>query len=633
MRVNASEDRPVQQGEAAFAGGVTAEIGADGQLLVTRAGEILLRGSAPTCVGWRGDETRAASVDIRSHADAVVIEAVAPGCDQIELSIDLASGRHWYGMGELLQQRWPLEEVALQRSPFLTWDNGISGVANVLEPVWFAATGVALWVAPGDPDVSTVSLNQPPDGATVPTWEPALSVHAPADERPFAVDAVGGDGLLTLRFVGDRLRVTLLVGGNVRDAHRGFVARAGKPASPPPTGSLTLPIWTTWARFKEAIDEEACLRFADEIQAAGFPIGTLEIDDKWQVEYGELAFDRQRFPDPRRMIDDIHSRGIQVNAWIVPFIDPKATVAQEAVAEGYVVRRPSGEPHIVTWWHDPAHLIDISDPRAEAWFADRLERLQRETGLDGFKFDAGEACYLPADAVTTGDLAPNDYSHKYAEFVSRRFPGSDVRTAWRNQRGTFLLREWDKHSEWGLGNGLQSVLTQALTFGLIGYPFVLPDMIGGNEYGGQHADDELLVRWAQVNALLPQMQFSVAPWERGQDVTRLTRDAAELHIGFAPEIERLAEEAVATGAPIVRPLLYEFPDDRQTETIWDEFMLGDRWLVAPAVEPAARARDVYLPSGRWRDDTGVVRDGGRWVRDVAAPLDRLPYFERLGLAG
>jgi myogenesis-regulating glycosidase len=629
----ASEARSMERADIASVGSMTAEIGADGRLLVTRAGEVVLRGASPTCVGWRDEDARAAILDIWPDGDAIFIEAVAPDADGIELAIELASGRHWYGMGELLHQRWPLEEVALQRSPFLTWDNGISGVGNVLEPVWFAATGVALWVAPGDPDVSTVSLNQAPDDRRVPIWEPALSVHAPADQRPFAVDEVGGDGILTLRFAGDRLRVTLLVGETVREVHRRFIGRAGKPAAAPPAGSLTFPIWTTWARFKDAIDQAECLRFADDIVAAGFPIGTLEIDDKWQVEYGDLAFHPDRFPDPRRMIDDLHDRGIKVTAWIVPFIDPRATVAQEAVAQRYVVRRPSGEPHLVTWWHDPGHLIDISDPRAEAWFAEGLERLRQETGLDGFKFDAGEACYLPADAVTTGDLSPNDYSHRYADFVSRRFPGSDVRTAWRNQRGTILLREWDKHSEWGLGNGLQSVLTQALTFGLIGYPFVLPDMIGGNEYGGQHADDELLIRWAQVNALMPQMQFSVAPWERGSEVTRLTRDAAELHIRFASEIERLAEEALASGAPIVRPLVYEFPEDRETETIWDQFLLGDRWLVAPVVKQGGRMRDVYLPAGEWRDDAGVSYHGGGWIRDLAAPLDRLPYFERLDRAG
>jgi alpha-glucosidase (family GH31 glycosyl hydrolase) len=126
------------------------------------------------------------------------------------------------------------------------------------------------------------------------------------------------------------------------------------------------------------------------------------------------------------------------------------------------------------------------------------------------------------------------------------------------------------------------------------------------------------------------MQFSVAPWDRDPDVTRLTREATDLHLTFGPEFERLAAEAVETGAPIVRPLLYEFPDDRETEAIWDEFMLGDRWLVAPVTEPGARTRDIYLPAGRWRDDEGAEHRGQRWLRGLATPMDRVPYFEQLG---
>lgn len=605
------------------------DIDADGSLRVMRGSDLVLRGASPTCVGWRDQEPLPASVTVHPIDGGYVVEASASEADRIEFAFDLASGRHWYGMGELLHQRWPLEEIALQRSPFLTWDNGISGIGNVLEPLWFTVTGVAVWVAPDDPDVATVSVNQPPPDASVPVWEPALSVHTPADQRPFAVAEVGGDGRLGLGFAGDRLRVTLLVGQTLREAHGRVIERVGRPAAVPPSRSLTFPTWTTWARFKEEIDQEACLRFVDDIQAAGLPIGRLEIDDKWQHEYGDLVFDRRRFPDPRALIDELHGRGIEVTAWVVPFIDLNAEAAREAVAEGYVVRRPSGEPHVVTWWRDPGHLLDISDPRAEAWFAERLGRLQRETGLDGFKFDAGEGCYLPADGVTAGDVSPNEYAHRYAAFVGRHFPGSDARTAWRNQRSTLLLREWDKHSEWGLGNGLQAVLTQALTFGLIGYPFVLPDMIGGNEYGDQHADDELVVRWTQANALLPAMQFSVAPWDHGPEVTRLARDATGLHLRFGHEFERLAGEAVKTGRPIVRPLVYEFPDDPETETIWDEFMLGDHWLVAPVVEPGARRRHVYLPAGTWRDERGADHGGSRWLRGLSAPLDRLPHFERL----
>ena len=625
--------RPTSSGPTASFGSVDAWIGQDGTLRVARQGEALLRGPSPTVTGWRDEEAIPAIASLQEVPDGFALDASADGADAIELAIDLESGRHWYGMGELLHQRWPLEQIALQRTPFLTWDNGVSGVGNVLEPIWFAASGVAVWVAPGDPDVAAVSINQPPADGHVPAWMPSVGVASPSHQRPFAVTEIGGDGRLRLRFAGERLRVRLLVGDDLRAVHHHFIEAVGRPASAPPARSLRLPTWTTWARYKEAIDQEGCLGFVEEIEAAGFPIGTFEIDDKWQTEYGDLAFDPRRFPDPRAMIDRLHDRDIAVTAWVVPFIDPSAACAEEAVAEGYLVRRPGGEPHVVTWWHDPAYLLDISAPAAEAWFAERLDRLQRETGLDGWKFDAGEACYLPADAVTAGGLAPNDYAHRYAGFVGRRFPGSDVRTAWRNQRSTLLLREWDKHSEWGLGNGLQSILPQALTFGLIGYPFVLPDMIGGNEYGGQRADDEMVVRWTQASSLLPAMQFSVAPWDHGPDVAALARQATELHLAFGPEFERLAVEAVDRGLPIARALAFEFPGDREGESIWDQFMLGDRWLVAPVVQPGARTRDVYLPAGRWRDDEGRVYDGARWVRDLPAALDRLPYFERLDRAG
>jgi alpha-glucosidase (family GH31 glycosyl hydrolase) len=608
---------------------VTASVADDGVLRLSRGEDSLLRGSAPTCRGWRGGEPSAAILRIDSDARGFTLDAAADRADTIELRIELASGRHWYGMGELLHQRWPLEEVALQRSRFLTWDCGTSGIGNVLEPIWFTATGIGLWVAPDDPQIDWVSLNQPPDDGRVPPWSPALAVRTPMSERPFALDEVGGDGLLTIRVAGERLRIRLLVGETIRDVQRAFTDLAGRPEAPPSSRAMALPTWTTWARYKERIDQRTCLGFVDEITAAGFPIGTLEIDDKWQAEYGDMAFDPERFPEPRRMIDELHGRNVAATAWVTPFISPRAASAEEAVRGRLVVRDRHDAPYLVTWWQGPGYLLDVSDPRAEAWFIERLGGLQLETGLDGWKFDAGEACYLPDDATTAGSITRNEYSHLYADMVGRRFPDSDARTAWRNQRSTMLLREWDKDSEWGLGNGLQAVLPQALTFGLIGYPFVLADMIGGNAYGGQRADGELIVRWTQATALLPAMQFSLAPWDHGAEISDMARRATELHVAFGPEFDRLAAEAVETGRPIVRPLVLEFPGDRETETIADQFMLGERWLVAPVMQSGARERAIYLPAGRWRDELGTIHDGPGWLRREPVPLDRLPYFERV----
>ena len=100
-----------------------------------------------------------------------------------------------------------------------------------------------------------------------------------------------------------------------------------------------------------------------------------------------------------------------------------------------------------------------------------------------------------------------------------------------------------------------------------------------------------------------------------------------MRVTMAPYIIRQARHAAATGEPIVRHLAYEFPD-QGFETCKDQFMLGDKYLVAPMVEKG-NSRVVRLPKGRWKDDLGKIHKGGKSVT-IDVPLSRLPYYERLG---
>ena len=141
----------------------------------------------------------------------------------------------------------------------------------------------------------------------------------------------------------------------------------------------------------------------------------------------------------------------------------------------------------------------------------------------------------------------------------------------------------------------------------------------------------LLVRWAQASALMPLMQFSVGPWHFDAEAVRLSREASELHLKFAPYILRLANAAPRTGEPILAPLWYHYPADRETYAVTDQFMLGEDVVVAPVLLKGARHRDIYLPAGRWREfKTGKEYEGGRWLRDHPALLDTLPVFIRVG---
>ena len=106
----------------------------------------------------------------------------------------------------------------------------------------------------------------------------------------------------------------------------------GIPTQTPPAELFTKPTWTTWARYKTEVSQEVVMQFADEIIQNGYPYGVLEIDDRWQTHYGDIAFDPERFPNPKEMIAALHEKGFKVTAWVIPFFDPDAA----AFAEGAV---------------------------------------------------------------------------------------------------------------------------------------------------------------------------------------------------------------------------------------------------------------------------------------------------------
>ena len=189
----------------------------------------------------------------------------------------------------------------------------------------------------------------------------------------------------------------------------------------------------------------------------------------------------------------------------------------------------------------------------------------------------------------------------------------------------------DRFSEWGNDNGLASLIPTLLTSGVLGYPFCLPDMIGGNAYFGRSPSAELLVRWAQASALMPALQFSIAPWDLSAEADVLVRATLAQRDEHVNAIVRLADEAATALEPICRPMWWLAPTDAQTFRIADQFAVGDRLIVAPVLERGARSRDVYLTEGRWVSSRApaTTHVGPVWLRGYPAPLDSLPTFSRM----
>ena len=235
--------------------------------------------------------------------------------------------------------------------------------------------------------------------------------------------------------------------------------------------------------------------------------------------------------------------------------------------------------------------------------------------MDGFKFDGGDAELFAQPAMLTGaiahdrDATPNRQTEAYAR-LGLDFPLNEFRACWKMGGQPLAQRLRDKEHTW---EDLRTLVPGILAQGLVGYPFSCPDLIGGGEYlSFEHLasiDQELIVRGAEVHALMPMMQFSVAPWRvLGPEALAITRRMAALHTEHGTEILALARESARTGEPIVRALEYAWPHQGYDDVL-DEFLLGPDLLVAPVVEKGARARRLLVPPGRWKGDDGTTVTG------------------------
>jgi alpha-glucosidase (family GH31 glycosyl hydrolase) len=387
------------------------------------------------------------------------------------------------------------------------------------------------------------------------------------------------------------------------------------------------PQYNTWIELMYDQNQADILTYARSIVENGMQPGVLMIDDNWQENYGVWSFHPGRFPDPKVMIETLHELGFTVMMWVVPFVSPDSREYRDLERREFLLKDGSGRPAIVRWWNGASALLDLSNPGAMQWFTDRLDHLVEEYGVDGFKLDGGDAEYY-VGTHSHGDVGPNEHARLFGE-VGLRYPLNEYRAMWKMGGRPLAQRLRDKAHDW---DDLRLLIPHTIVHGLSGYPFSCPDMIGGGEYGSfldlDAIDQELVVRWTQASALMPMMQFSVAPWRILEAASfEFVRDVVELRSTYQDYITDLARSAASTGEPIVRSMEYAYPH-RGYHSIVDQFLLGDDLLVAPVLERGADSRDVVVPPGRWRSASGeVVR--GPAVVSVNAPLGTLPVFSRV----
>ena len=420
--------------------------------------------------------------------------------------------------------------------------------------------------------------------------------------------------------------------GTLKGAYRAASAKHLARGKAVPEEMILQPQYSTWVEMLRDISAEKLCRYVDSIIESGMTPGILIVDDGWMRDYGDWRFDERKIPDPKGLSDRFHALGFKLMLWVCPFVNVSAPDFETLAECGALVRERTGKIAMRRWWNGESAVLDMSSPAAVSWLRRQLDRL-KELGADGFKFDAGDASYYDSDDVTYGRGKPNEQSKLWAQFAAE-YEYSELRACVGLGGYPVMQRLADKNSCWNGKKGILSLIPNMLQAGLSGYPYCCPDMVGGGQEAdfveGKQHDDELMVRSCQCAALMSGMQFSYAIWNKSsENVRTIVRDCVCLRGRYKEYLRSLLAEAARQNDPLMRHMEYEFPAQGLSE-ISDQFMLGDKFLVAPVLYKGMRERSVVLPSGcSWKYvPDGKVYEGGQTVC-VSAPLEVLPYFERI----
>jgi alpha-glucosidase len=454
--------------------------------------------------------------------------------------------------------------------------------------------------------------------------------------------------------------VTVFPGPEPHDVVRRFTERVGRSPLPP--------LWALGhhqSRWSYASEREV-RELAAEIRRRHIPTDVIHLDIDHMDGCRVFTWHPKRFPNPQRLLSDLAEQGFRVVAIVDPGVkaDPEYRVFRTGTELDCFCRNDDGTPYTLMVWPKRAALPDFNRAEVRSWWGEQHEALLGP-GVAGVWNDMNEPAgwasevrlgrfIVPlrrqnlsrvrqSDPLEPERSVPHEQVRNIYGQQHCRATRAALESARPGQRPFVLTRSgyagiqrfaavWtgDNHSRW---SHLRLSLPMLLNLSLSGAVFCGAD-IGGFALP---CTPELYARWIQIGALYPfarthsmWLKRRQEPWSFGRRVEAIARSALELRMRLLPYLYGLFREAEQSGAPVWRPLFYEFPDDPEAASIEDQVLVGPSLLIAPVLEKGARERELYLPPGvwmSWHDDARYV--GPRRIR-VAAPLEHLPLFVRGG---
>ncbi|MDR0998688.1 MAG: glycoside hydrolase family 31 protein [Treponema sp.] len=415
--------------------------------------------------------------------------------------------------------------------------------------------------------------------------------------------------------------------------------------------------------------QEELLAVAREYKKRGIPLSVIVIDYFHWPYQGDWKFDPAYWPDPPAMIAELRDMGVELMVSVWPTVDRRSENYGEMLEKGYLIRTERGLRIGMDFQGNTIHY-DATNPEARSFLWKKVKQNYYDKGIRVFWLDEAEPEYSVYDFdhyryylgpdLQVGNLYPLLYAKTF--FDGMRSAGQEqvlnlLRCAWAgSQRYGALVWSGDIHSSF---TSLRNQLVAGLNMGIAGIPWWTTDI--GGFHGGVVTDPsfhELFVRWFQWGAFCPVMRLhgdrephkppmgseggaacvSGADneiWSYSEEVYDICKKYILLREKLRPYIAEQMEAAHRKGSPVIRPLFYDFPEDKIAWEIEDQYLFGPDLLVAPVLYPGLRERELYLPAGKtgpqsWTDVwTGKTYQGGGRIT-VDAPLDRIPVFSLKG---
>lgn len=423
-----------------------------------------------------------------------------------------------------------------------------------------------------------------------------------------------------------------------------------------------LGLWQCKLRYRT---QDEVLEVAREYKRRGIPLDVIVIDFFHWIRQGDWSFDPQYWPDPQAMMDELKELGIRCMVSIWPTVDRKSVNFKEMFDRGLFVRTEKGSIQCFDFQGDTV-IYDALNPEAREFIWNKAKENYYNYGIDMFWLDEAEPEYSSYDyehyrhytgpSLKVGNSYPKEHAKAFYDGMTSQGQTDIInliRCAWvGSQKYAALVWSGDIKSTF---TALRDQLSAGLNIGIAGIPWWVSDTGG---FFGNVEDEhfkELLIRWFQFSSFCPvlRMHGDRGPhdipklsdldygggfsdtgrpnelWSYGEDVYCIFKKYLDIRLNMKNYIKSVMDEASENGSPVIRTMFYEFPNDEKCWGIDDQYMFGEKYLVAPVLYQGITKREVYLPQGSWRNiHNNTIYEGDKTIT-ADAPIDIIPVFERV----